>query len=198
MTGSSLATSDKGQGATVRFPVLPGRTPVAQGADTTCEAYKAGHRDASIAYAEEKAALERSHQAFVDSVGVMLSDMEARYRDEALALIARLFTAVAPAMARGSALSEIMSLVSDRARHSDDELKLRVHPDLVSHLSETDQKKLSDNPQIILETDPSCAPSSIDARWSKGGFCHDPDALIKEILTALDAPSVPQEEQGNE
>ena len=198
MTGSALAKSEGSARQTVRFPVLPGRTPASNGADTTCESYRAGHRDASIEYAEEKAKLQQSHEAFVDSVGVMLSEMEARYREESLSLIARLFAAVAPAMARASSLSEIMSLVEERITRSGDELKLRVHPDLVSHLSEKCRKTLNENPRISLETDESCSPSAIDARWAKGGFVSDPEALIKEILNTLGDETPGEEEAGDE
>ncbi len=198
MTGSALATSEGSARQNVRFPVLPGRTPVSHGTDTTCESYRTGHRDASIEYAEEKAKLQKSHDAFVDSVGVMLNEMEARYRDESLSLIARLFSAVAPAMARASSLSEIMSLVEERITRSGDELKLRVHPDLVSHLPGKAQKTLSENPRINLETDEACSPSAIDAKWAKGGFVSDPDALIEEILKTLGSEAPGAEETNDE
>lgn len=200
MTNSALNIAKQNGGArqTVRFPVLPGRAPAASAFDTTCEAYKAGHRDASIQYAEEKAKLERSHNAFVDSVGEMLSEMEARYREEALSLVGRLFAAVAPSLARKDALSEIVSLVQERITRSDDELKLHVHPDLIAHLADKDRKTLNENPSIVLELDETCSPSSIDARWSKGGFISDPDRLIREILNTLGCDVERQEESGDE
>jgi len=200
MTGSALevSSSESRPRNGVRFPVLPGRTPIAQGVDTACEAFRSGHTAASIEFAEEKAALQQSHEAFVDSVGVMLGEMEARYREESLSLISRLFAAVAPALARQSALSEIMSLVEERISRSGDELKLKVHPELISHLSVQSQKTLNENPRIILETDEACAPSSIDARWSRGGFINDPDALIKEILSTLGVEASGPEEPSHE
>lgn len=200
MTNSALdiSKSDDSERRMVRFPVLPGRAPTAHNIDTTCEAYKAGYRDASIQLAEEKAALESSHNAFVDSVGVMLAEMEANYRDEALNLIGRLFAAAAPSLARKDALSEIMTLVQERITRSDDELKLRVNPKLISHLSEDNKRILNENPSIVLQVDDSCAPSAIDARWSKGGFVSDPDALIKEILSTFECETERREEPGDE
>ena len=182
----------------LRFPVLPGRAPSTHGIDTTCDAYKAGFRDAAGEFAQERAVLEQSHEAFTREVGAAIEAMEARYREEALTLITRLFAAVAPALARQSALVELNALVGERVTHSDDELKLSVHPDLLSHLPEKTQRHIAESPKIVLEMDETCAASSIEARWSKGGFVSDPDALIKEILSTLGCEEHPQEEPENE
>ncbi len=187
---SSSAHGNGRQG--LRIPMLPGKTPMAAKVDGTCESYKAGFRDASIECAQEKAALQRAHEAFVASIGATLNETEARYREESLALVRRLFAAVAPSLAREASLNEISALLRERTAHSGDELSLRAHPDLIAHLPDTEQKTLSENPKIVLMSDPSCSPSAIDARWSKGGLAHDPDALIEEILNVLGADAQPQ------
>ncbi|WP_425409237.1 hypothetical protein [Hyphococcus sp.] len=184
-TSLQLSKKDEHGGRGVHYPVLPGRTPQTHGVDTTCESYKAGYRDASIGMAEDKADRERRHEAFADSVGAMLAEIEERYRAEALSLIGRLFAAAAPRLARNNALEDVMAIAQERVMKSDDVLTLRVHPDLIAHLSEQNQKSLNEKQSIRLIVDETCAPASIDARWSKGGFVSNPETLIQEILNAL-------------
>lgn len=177
----------------VRIPSLPGRQKVPGGVDVHSDAYKAGYNAAAADYQAQLNKQEAWHEDFARRMGEMLADMDARYRAECLALVARLFSAAAPTLARQSSLVDIMRLVEERVIAGKTELSLRVHPDLVAHLPEEDSRILHDHPLVTLETDPGCAPSAIDARWAKGGLFHDPDKFIADILAALGENRAPQE-----
>jgi hypothetical protein len=199
MSGTALSVSlDASAAKSVRIPSLPGRQPGAPQVDVESSAYKAGHDAALAAMRADLAEQETRHEEFALSVGMMLTDIDARYRKECLSLIERLFTAIAPALAVRSSLADIMHIVEERALRGHSELTLRTHPSLVAHLCEADQRKLSETPLVTLKTDETCAPAMVDAEWRKGGLFHDPDGLIKDILQALSDETAPQVENGNE
>ncbi|MAW80999.1 MAG: hypothetical protein CMI63_12245 [Parvularcula sp.] len=184
------APQPNGNGAeakAVRIPSLPGRQQFGREpqVDTECDAYKAGCAAASAELRGEMAQQEARHEEFVKSVGDMLAEMDARYRQEALSLIERLFSAVAPSLAVKSSRADIMQIVEQHAVHGHSELSLRAHPSLIAHLSEAEQKNLKETPLVTLKADESCAPATVDAQWSKGGLYHDPDGLIENVLKAL-------------
>lgn len=194
MTGHALNLADDAQAQkTVRIPSLPGRQKTPGGVDIHCDAYKAGYDAAAEVYQAQLKEQEAWHEDFARRMGAMLAEMDARYRRECLTLVARLFSAAAPTLARQSSLIDIMKLVEERVIGGKTELSLRVHPDLVAHLPEEDRRVLSDHPLVTLETDAACAPSMIDARWAKGGLFHDPDKFIADILSALGDAGAPQE-----
>lgn len=169
----------------VRIPSLPGRQPGAPQVDTDCDAYKAGYAAATSALQASATEQEARHESFVASIGEMYAEMEMRYRQETLSLVERLFGAVAPALAVKSSLADIKAIVEERAQRNHSELSLRVHPSLIAHLGEADQRILNETPLVTLKSDESCAPATVDAQWKKGGLYHDPDALIENVLAAL-------------
>lgn len=173
---------------------MPGRQAGDPQVDTQSDAFKAGTNAAAAEFRAQAAEQEARHEAFVQSIGDMLSEMDMRYRRECLSLIERLFSAAAPTLAHKSSLADLMRIVEERVVKDNAELTLRVHPDLVEHLSDDHQRVLSKSPQITLKTDSGCAPSAIDARWEKGGLFHDPDAFIQDVLSALRDETAPQEE----
>lgn len=186
MAGGALQKSDSGAAAkAVRIPSLPGRQPGAPQVDAGSDAYKAGQAAAAAELRGEMAEQEARHEEFVRSVGDMLAEMDARYRQESLSLVQRLFSTVAPALAVKSSLADIMQIVEERAMRDHSELSLRVHPSLIAHLSEADQKTLSETPLVTLKPDETCAPATVDAQWRKGGLYHDPDSLIEDVVKAL-------------
>ncbi|GJL92841.1 hypothetical protein [Hyphococcus sp.] len=199
MSGGALSIPlDNAAAKAMRIPSLPGRLPGAPQVDVESSAYRAGHDAAQAETRAQLAEQEARHEAFVQSVGGMLSEMDARYRKESLSLIERMFAAVAPALAIRSSLADIMHIVEERAMRDHSELTLRVHPSLIAHLSEKEQRKLGDTPLITLNADEKCAPAMVDAEWRKGGLFHDPDSLIEQLLLAMRNETAPQEETGNE
>jgi hypothetical protein len=199
MSGGALSVpSDIAAAKAMRIPALPGRFPGAPQVDVESGAYRAGHNAAQAETRARLAEQEARHEAFVQSVGDMLSEMDVRYRKESLSLIERMFAAVAPALAIRSSLADIMHIVEERAMRDHSELTLRAHPSLIAHLSEKEQRKLGETPLITLNTDEKCAPALVDAEWRKGGLFHDPDALIEKMLLALREETAPQEEISNE
>ena len=195
MTGQALNIAEDGaqETKTVRIPALPGRQKNSSGVDPNCDSYKAGYEAAAAEYLAQLKEQQTWHEDFTSRVGEMLADMDARYRGECLSLLERLFATAAPTLARQSSLADIMKLVEERVVGGKTELSLRTHPDLLTHLPEQDRRVLSEHPLITLETDESCAPSAIDAKWAKGGLFHDPDKLIADILSALGENRAPQE-----
>lgn len=196
MSGTALKISGDGGGTqSLRFPTLPGRQPPnGVDVDTQSEDYKAGYAAAASDLAGQVGDLHKSHETFSNAIADMLADVDARYRQDYLALVKRVFTAVAPMLARHASLIEILKLVEEHSTRGQGGLALHVHPELVAYLSEDQQRTLQENPSINLKTDPSCAPTSIDVRWAKGGLAHDPDALIAEIMNIL-GPEDPADEE---
>ena len=198
MSGALSVPSQTVPSKAMRIPSLPGRAPGAVQVDAECSAYKAGYNAAQAETRSQLAEQEARHEAFVHSAGDMLADLDARYRKESLALIERMFAAVAPALAVRSSIADIMHIVEERAMRDHSELTLRAHPSLIAHLTEKEQRKLSDTPLITLNTDEKCAPALVEAEWRKGGLFHDPDAMIENMLLALREETAPQEETGHE
>ncbi len=200
MGKSALQASENGAAKAVRIPSLPGRQQHGGGpqVDTGSDAYKAGYNAAAADMRGELAAQESYHEEFVKCVGDMIADMDARYRQESLSLIERLFSAVAPSLAVKSSLADIMQIVEQHAVHGHSELSLRAHPSLIAHLSAADQKTLKETPLVTLQADETCAPATVDAQWKKGGLYHDPDGLIENVLKALRAETGADEGDGHE
>ncbi len=199
MSGGALSVSpDNASVKAMRIPALPGRAPGAPQVDVECSAYKAGYSAAQAEVRSQLAEQEARHEAFVQSVGDMLTSIDDRYRAESLSLIERLFTAIAPSLAVKSSLADIAAILEERAMRDHSELTLRVHPTLIAHLGKADQQKLAASPLVTLNADENCAPAMVEAEWRKGGLYHDPDTLIEQILLALREETAPQEETSNE
>ncbi len=202
MTAGSVNLSDDKASASksVRIPSLPGRqfggAPVM--VDANCDAYKAGFEAGAHDLQAKLGEQETLHEALTTQMGEMLADMDARYRRDCLSLVERLFAAIAPTLARRSSLTDILQLVEDRVVRDHSELTLRVHPSLIAHLPEKENRVLTTAPEIALVADESCAPAMVDAKWKNGGLFHDPDGLIEEVLRALGAENPPHEETSDE
>lgn len=191
-------TETEAAAKSVRIPSLPGKQPGAAQVDVDSDSYQAGARATAAEFRTELAEQEARHEAFMQGVGEMLSEMDQRYRREYLSLVERLFAAVAPTLAKRSSLVDIMKIVEDRAVRENAGLTLRVHPALIDHLSKNGQRTLSQSPTVTLETDESCAPAAIFAQWDNGGLFHDPDEFINDVLAALKEETAPQEETTDE
>ncbi|MEZ5892625.1 MAG: hypothetical protein R3C58_05715 [Parvularculaceae bacterium] len=195
MTENALDLSNDDAPKTVRVPVLPGRQNGGAPVDTGGAAYQAGVAAAAAEFAGREAQIASAHEEFVREAGEMLAEMDARYRRECFSLIERLFSAIAPTLARNSSLIDIMEIVDQRVLRSHTALTMRAHPSLIAHLPEADQRRLSEAPEITLKSDETCAPAMIDVQWEKGGLFHDPDGLIADILRELGESGAAPEEK---
>lgn len=199
MSGRSLQmTGTDSSAKSVRIPPLPGKQSGLSHVDIDGDAYKAGVNAAAAEFRAEMAEQEARHEAFMQNVGDMLSEMDHRYRQECLSLIERLFAAVAPTLAKKSSMDDILRMIDERALRKNADLTLRVHPALIEHLPGDTQQILSQSPKITLKPDETCAPASIDARWDNGGMFHDPDNLIEDVLSVLKQETTSQKETDHE
>ena len=200
MAASSLNFSEDAiEPKSVRIPSLPGRRHAeAPAVDVNSEGYRAGFDAASKEFLAQLDEQERWHEELTKKMGVMLADMDARYRRECLELVQRLFVSAAPTLARRSSLADIMQLVEERVVRDRSEITLRVHPTLVAHLPEGDSRVLASLPQITLVKDETCAPAMVDAQWKNGGLFHDPDGLIENVLRALEEETASPRETSDE
>ncbi len=199
MAAGSVNFAKDAEAKSVRIPSLPGRRH-GDGAsvDVDSDGYKAGFDAASREFMAQLEEQEAWHEDFTKKTGDMLAEMDARYRSECLALIARLFAAAAPTLARRSSLADIMQLIEERVVQGKSDLILRAHPTLVAHLPDKESRILSSSPEVTLIRDETCAPATVDAKWKNGGLFHDPDGLIEEVLRALEGETAAQEETGDE
>ncbi|WP_411815917.1 hypothetical protein [Hyphococcus sp. DH-69] len=196
MSTKAINRSNLPQSSTrgVRFPSLTTEQPTAADIDRASDAYKAGFAEGRASIAAESADLAKVQESFARNVEAAMENIDALYRDECLALVKRLFAAIAPTLAKKSTLLDIMALVEERVLGAHAEINLHVHPSMIEHLSDTQRKIFDDNPLMHLHTDENASPASIDAKWARGGLFHDPDSLIAEILGALGETDTPTQE----
>ena len=150
--------------------------------DKTSDTYQAGYAAGAAECAQrmeaERAQLAAISGGFKNAIG----EIDERNRGECAALIEKLFTAIAPSAARGSAIAEMQSVIQRYAVQKRQAITVKVHPDMANDPSFCATEDPDDAAKITIETDDSLSANAVDISWANGGMFYDPDAMISEVL----------------
>ena len=178
----------------IEFPSLASSSEAVTAAhafvDPASDDYKAGHA-AGVAECEGRITAAESQcdiisRQFQDA----LAEMDARYRDECLKFVSKLYLATAPGLARQSALSEIENTIASRVVEKKQKISVRLHPALEAAAP----KSASGNQQVSIIADDTMQEAAVEIRWESGGLVYEPDALIADIKKLIDKDETKTEE----
>jgi len=146
------------------------------------EGFEAGLIEASKSARNPETAIAAACQ----SLAQQAVEIDGFIRREATASIAKLFSAIAPDLARAGVLAQIETLVGDHTEGAGNgDLQIKLHSDLGARLGEMtiDGSRLSD--AVSLTMDDSMPVNAFEARWSGGGAIENIGQLITKIQNCL-------------
>jgi len=193
---NSLVEAGGAEGRPVQAPVFNVSVST-QGvqANQNSRDYKTGFQDGLVEGEARDAALRSALFDAGANFETQLNAMDARYKEQFLALLQRLFKAIAPSLARQATLGDVTALVDAHLVRKQGRIVVRMHPESASLLLAAPSVAADDQSIVSIEKDQSMTANAFEANWADGGISHDVDALIATINQAI-ADHMTQKQQG--
>jgi len=142
---NSLVEPRGAQGRSVQVPVFNASVNT-QGAriNQNSHDYKAGFQAGLVEGEGRDAALRSALFDAGANFETQLNAMDARYKEQFLALLQRLFTAIAPNLARQAVIEDVMALAETHLARNQNRIVVRMHPEIADLLLEASNAAADD------------------------------------------------------